>query len=372
MNAVAQQWSDEPIPALCIVRAGLLTTVQDLGRHGLQHLGVVPGGAMDGDAHRIANALVGNPGDTATLECTLLGPTLIAEVDVLVALYGAAFDAKADGMPLPRNRPALLEAGTTLAVGAVAGAGRGARGYLAIAGGFQVPEVLGSRSTYLPARFGGVDGRTMKPGDLLHGVADVAELSTSRFERLVDRGSRPGTIDTTRVRSVRWFAPPVDVPSSGEMTVRVMEGRHHAQFDDASRDAFFGQRWTISPDSNRMGYRFAGPRLTRTRPVDILSEPTCLGTVQVPNDGAPIALMADHQTTGGYPKIAEIASADIGALAQLAPGGRVRFVWCPVEEAEAARIASDAKVRQLLQAILSRYQIAEQALPIAATSSRRK
>jgi allophanate hydrolase subunit 2 len=145
----------------------------------------------------------------------------------------------------------------------------------------------------------------------------------------------------------------LNLPSGGAMHVRAMKGRHHAQFDSASQNTFFGQRWRIAPDSNRMGYRLEGPRLTRTKPVDILSEPTCLGTVQVPNDGAPIALMADRQTTGGYPKIAEIAGADIPGLAQLAPGASVRFVKCSVKEADAARLAADERLRSVLRAIAS-------------------
>ena len=339
-----------PTPTgLRVVRAGLLTSLQDLGRYGLQHFGIVPGGAMDPVAHRIANALVGNPADAATLECTVLGPTLVAEDDALIALYGAAFDAKADGLPFPRNRPVLIKAGTTLATGATS---KGARAYLAIAGGFQVVAVLGSRSTYVPAQFGGLAGRPVKPGDVLHGVTDLAQLSASRFEHLT---RRQAAIDAARLRTVRWFVPEVTLPSNAEMTVRAMEGRHHAQFDEASRDAFFAERWRISPDSNRMGYRLLGPRLTRTKPADILSEPTCLGTVQVPNDGAPIALMADHQTTGGYPKIAEIAGVDIPGLAQLAPGGSVRFVRCSLDEAEAARLDAEAKVRQLLQGLAWNY-----------------
>ena len=343
-------------PAFRVVRAGLLTTLQDLGRYGLQHFGIVPGGAMDAVAHRIANALVGNSVDAATLECTMRGPTLVAEDDALIALYGAAFDATADGHALPCNRPVLIKIGTTLAIGTTGAPGQGARAYLAIAGGFQVPAVLGSRSTYLPAGFGGLSGRALKAGDVLDGVPDLKQLSASRSQHLVQSQTPTGT---ARPRSVRWFAPVLNRLPTGEMTVRAMEGRHYSQFDTASRDAFFGERWRIAPDSNRMGYRLAGPRLARKRDAlaDILSEPTCLGTIQVPNDGAPIALMADHQTTGGYPKIAEITSADMPGLAQLAPGGSVRFVRCSLDEAEAARLAAEAKVRQLLEGLAWNYEM---------------
>ncbi len=328
-----------------IVRAGLLTTIQDLGRYGLQHMGIVPGGAMDPVAHRIANALVGNPAQAATLECTVLGPDLILGHDALIALYGAAFNAKIGGLPLPLNRPVLVKAGSTLKTGS---AGRGARAYLAIAGGFEVAEVLGSRSTYIPAGFGGLEGRALKAGDRLPGIADLARVSAARFARIVRRN---GGVERSGFSSVRWHAPELTLPFGAGLSVRAMEGRHFQQFDSTSREAFFGHIWRVSSDSNRMGYRLTGPRLTRTKPVEILSEPTCLGTVQVPNDGTPIALMADHQTTGGYPKIAEIAGVDIPGLAQLAPGGSVRFIACSLEEAEAARKGAQARVRTVVQAI---------------------
>jgi antagonist of KipI len=327
-----------------VLRPGLLTSLQDLGRYGLQHLGIVPCGAMDPVAHRIANALVGNPATAATLECTVLGPELVFGRDSLIALYGATFEAKVDRKPFPRNRPVFIKAGTVLATGA---ASRGARAYLAIAGGFRVPEVLGSLSTYIPAGFGGLAGRALKAGDVIPGASDLRDLSAARFAKI----ARRGTHEVAGVRTVRWSAPELTLPYGDGFTVRAMEGRHYAQFDSASKDAFFGETWKVSPDSNRMGYRLKGPQLARSKAVEILSEPTCLGTVQVPNDGTPIALMADHQTTGGYPKIAEIAGVDIPGLAQLAPGGQVRFVRCTVAEAEAARRTMQAQVRSVEQSL---------------------
>lgn len=320
-----------------VLRAGVLTTVQDLGRYGMQHLGIVPGGAMDVTSHRVANALVGNAGDAATLECTILGPALIFGRDSLVALYGAAFDAKVGKQPFPRNRPVLLAAGSALAIGSAV---RGARAYLAIAGGFRVPEVLGSRSTYLPAAFGGLAGRALKAGDRIATADDLDTLSKARFQALARGGASGGP----ELRSFQWAAPEPTLPLDGGFAVRALEGRHFAQFDAAAQAAFYGEIWRVSADSNRMGYRLAGPALTRRRAVEILSEPTCLGTIQVPNDGTPIALMADHQTTGGYPKIAEIAGVGIGDLAQLAPGGSVRFLKCTLQEAVAARRQAQARL----------------------------
>ncbi len=327
-----------------VERPGMLTTVQDLGRPGLQHLGIVPCGAMDPVGHRIANALVGNPAAMATLEWTVLGPELIFGRECLIAMYGAPFEARIGAELLPMNRPVLVSAGSVLTGGTVL---RGARAYLAIAGGFGVPEVLGSRSTYVPAGFGGLSGRALKTGDVLAGAGNLRELSEFRFARV----SRKGVVPLTRLRTVRWSAPDLNLPYGGTLAVRAMEGRHCGHFEPASREAFFAETWRVSPDSNRMGYRLVGPRLTRTRAVEILSEPTCLGTVQVPNDGTPIALMADHQTTGGYPKIAEIAGADIPGLAQLAPGGNVRFIKCTLQEAQAARHGAGERLRAVLQAI---------------------
>lgn len=333
-----------------VLRPGLLTTVQDLGRYGLQHLGIVPCGAMDSYAHRMANALVGNGEASATLECTIVGPELAFEEDALVALYGAELRGKAED--LPASRPVLVPANTRIALGSAV---RGSRAYLAIAGGFAAEAVLGSRSTYVPAQFGGHEGRALRSGDLLATAAELGALSRERFARLGP------SVAAGSARTVRWSAPALTLPPASELVVRAMQGRHAAQFDEASLDAFHAHAWRVSPASNRMGYRLEGPRLKRRRELEVLSEPTCLGTVQVPNDGTPIVLMADHQTTGGYPKIAEVASADVPALAQLAPGGLVRFLPCSVERAQQAEDKLLARFRAVRDAVLTRYSLQEHA-----------
>jgi antagonist of KipI len=308
-----------------VLRPGLLMTVQDLGRHGLQHVGLCPGGAMDPVMLRLANALVGNEQGAAALEITVLGPDLHFERDTLVALVGAEFEAD-----IPVNRPVLVAAGGQVSVSRAV---RGARGYLAVAGGIAVEPVLGSRSTYLPGRFGGLDGRVLKRGDVLPLAADSAKLAQERFERLKSK----------RGASVRWSVPPLTVPDREPIVVHAIEGEHFADFDAAMQRVFFDTVWKIAPDSNRMGYRLAGPPLTRVKKDEILSAPTCLGSVQVPANGVPIALMADHQTTGGYPRIAEIASADVPRLAQIAPGGTLHFARCGLDMA--AELRKDAKTR---------------------------
>ncbi len=332
---------------LAVVRPGMLTTVQDRGRHGLQHLGVVPGGAMDQVANGIANALVGNPAHAATLEFTLLGPELQFGGEALIALCGARFDASLNGSRLPLDRPVLVPAGARLSVGR---ARLGCRGYLAIAGGIAVDQVLGSRSTYLPAGFGGLGGRALLAADTIPLAGDAVSLARERFEALgqaVAAGSG--------MLSVRWFAPPLTVLNAGTLEFAALPGRHYEQFTAQSQAAFFESAWRVSPDSNRMGFRLTGPKLETSGKLEIISEPTCLGTVQVPANGAPIVLMADHQTTGGYPKIAELASVDIPAFAQLAPGAELRFTRCTLEEARERRTAARSVLAAVMRSIATEY-----------------
>jgi antagonist of KipI len=317
-----------------VLRPGLLSTLQDHGRHGLQHVGLCPGGAMDPIALALANALVGNERDEAALEMTVIGPQLAFEEDTLVALCGAEFDGS-----FPHNRPVLAPAGSRFNVGRAV---RGARAYLAVAGGFAVEPVLGSRSTFLPGAFGGFEGRALRHGDLL----PLRDVSASR---------KFSTLKKTRNGSVRWSAPPLTLPDREPILLHVIEGQHYGSFEPAAQRAFYEAVWRISPDSNRMGFRLGGPALARAENDEILSGPTCLGTVQVPANGVPIALMADHQTTGGYPHIAEIVSADVPRLAQLAPGGTVHFTRCDLGMAAELRHHMDERLSAALRGIAWNY-----------------
>jgi biotin-dependent carboxylase-like uncharacterized protein len=317
-----------------VLRPGLLSTIQDRGRHGLQHVGLCPGGAMDPVALALANALVGNASDEAALEITVIGPELEFEEASLVAVCGAEFKGS-----FPHNRPVLAPAGSRYNVGRAV---RGARAYLAVAGGFAVEPVLGSRSTFLPGQFGGFQGRALRHGDMLplrHAAA------CGKFSSL----------KKTRDGSVRWSAPPLTLPDREPVLLHVLEGQHFGSFEPAAQRAFFEAVWRISPDSNRMGFRLAGPALARAENDEVLSGPTCLGTVQVPANGVPIVLMADHQTTGGYPRIAEIASADVPRLAQLAPGGTVHFARCDLGMAAELRHHMNERLAAALRGIAWNY-----------------
>jgi antagonist of KipI len=329
-----------------VLRSGVLATVQDLGRRGLQHLAIVPGGAMDAVSHRLANALVGNFRDAATLEIALAGPELAFERDALIALHGGRFEPRLDGSPMPVSRPVLLRAGAKLRIGRAA---EGAFAYLAVAGGIDVPVVLGGRSTFLPGGFGGLGGRVVSAGATIPLADEVEAISAARFDRVV-RGGRTEEVAGTSARSVRWFAPMMTLAATDPLVVRVVDGVHAELFEDATRAALVTERWRVAPDSNRMGYRLLGPKLALRAPRDIVSQAVCLGTVQVPGGGQPIVLMADHQTTGGYPRIAEVISADLPRLAQAAPGSAVvRFERVSLEEADAARSDFARRVDELLE-----------------------
>ena len=320
-----------------ILRPGLLMTVQDLGRHGHQHVGLCPGGAMDPMSLKLANALVKNDVGAAALELTVLGPDLEFERDTLIALVGAEFETD-----FPINRPVLVQKGSHISISRAA---RGARGYLAVAGGIAVEPVLGSRSTYLPGAFGGVEGRVLKRGDSIPLAENSEQLSQERFQALKHK----------RGNSVRWHVPSITVPDREPIVLHALEGEHFGDFDANMQRAFFDTIWRVTPDSNRMGYRLAGPPITRSKKDEILSAPTCLGTVQVPANGVPIALMADHQTTGGYPRIAEIASADVPRLAQIAPGGTLHFARCGLDMAAELRKDMRERVNGVLHGISGEY-----------------
>ncbi len=336
--------------SVLVERPGMLTTVQDCGRHGWQHVGVVSGGAMDCESLQLANALVGNEPGLAALEITLRGPTLLFLEDTLVALAGAQLSTRvmSNGrdLPCPLNRPVLLSAGARLSISQ---AQHGFRAYLAMAGGIDVAPTLGSRCTYLAAAMGGFEGRALQKGDWLPLAPDARALAHARFDLLVS--DHAATTTPSPLQSVRWSVAPRSLPRDEATVVRCVDGHHRHLFTPEALSAFEAGTYRISPQSNRMGYRMLGARLDRAQPGDILSEPTALGTVQVPADGSPIVLMADHQTTGGYAKIAEVASADIARLAQLRPGLEVRFARCTLVEARALAQAAHRAQHVALQAI---------------------
>ena len=325
-----------------VLHPGLLATVQDTGRRGHQHEGIPVAGAMDDVALRVANLLVGNEENAAAMECTLVGPTVRFDEHILIALTGGDLGISANGTPLPLWRPICLPAGATMSA---ASAVRGCRGYIAVAGGFDVPRVLGSRSTYLRAALGGTDGHAVRRGDVLP-IGTPSELS----RRIATAVSNAAGRD--RVAVAHWAASPALIPFyASSSVIRVVEGEHTKLLTAASIEELWNAEFRVGAQSDRMGYRLEGVSLELSGPKELLSEAVAFGTVQLPPNGNPIILMADRQTTGGYPRIGEVATVDLPLLAQLRPGDRLRFRPIPIEEAQRLYVAREANIAQARAAV---------------------
>ncbi|MBI1396580.1 MAG: 5-oxoprolinase/urea amidolyase family protein [Betaproteobacteria bacterium] len=332
--------------SIVVVRPGLLTTLQDLGRPGHQHLGVPVNGAMDQISHRLANMLVGNDESEATLELTLNGPTLEFRTDAVIALCGAAMPSDGGGEEVPWWRPVRVPAGTTITIGRPE---IGCRAYLAVAGGFDVPAVLGSRATALTGGYGGFRGRALKKGDVL-ALRSPQEAQTVRWVRLLVRHHRGLAYPNWSVSRARM---PYRVQPQ---TVRVVPGRHWQTFPVAAREQLTRALYRVALDSNRMGYRLEGAPLEARRGSDVLSEAVVMGAVQIPSGGDPIVLMADRQTTGGYPVIAVVAGIDLPVMAQIAPGEDVQFRMTTIEESYEAAAEREHQLGRVKQALDARLQ----------------
>ncbi len=325
---------------LRIVTPGLFTTVQDLGRVGHQRDGVPAGGAMDRLALRVGNLLVGNDDGDAALETTLLGPAIAFDEETLIAVTGADSGVTIDGQPLPPYHPALLPAGATLHCNREI---RGCRSYVAIAGGVDVPTVFGSRSTYVRASFGGCSGRALRAGDVLPlGEPGALSQRIARSLRAEGNALRVATWSAARALRARL---------ADRAVVRLIPGAHLERLDADSRARLFEAEFRVSASSDRMGDRLDGVELALREPLELLSEAVAFGTVQLPPDGHPIILMADRQTTGGYPRLGEVASVDLPVVAQARPGDVLRFRAISLEEAQHADLLRDAELSQARVAI---------------------
>jgi biotin-dependent carboxylase-like uncharacterized protein len=284
-----------------VLKPGLLTTIQDLGRAGHAHLGVPRSGALDVASLILANRLVGNPDNAAGLETTLTGVSLRAELPTAAAVTGAPARVTVDGRPVEFGNPFQVPAGAVVQVGV---ATAGVRSYVAFAGGVTVAPVLGSRSTDTLAGLG--------PPPLRAGF--VFPLGRSM----------PDPLPASMVDQAR-LGPASPTAASDGIRLRVRLGPRHDWFSLTARDAFLAGPYTLSVKSNRVGARLTGPTLRRTVGGELPSEGIVLGAVQVPSDGQPLVFLADHPTTGGYPVIGVVAAADLPLLAQARPGTTVRF-----------------------------------------------
>lgn len=316
---------ENPCPGeIRVLSPGLLITVQDAGRVGYLQYGFQTSGALDRPAMELANLLVGNAPGEAVLECTLKGPELEFRCGCAVAVTGCDMGASLGGAAAPFAAAFEAKAGDILKFGF---AKSGCRAYVAFAGGIGVPAVMGSRSTNLRCGIGGFEGRALRAGDLLPLAAPRAGLPG-----LGERCASP--------RGVLGAAPP---EPGGIVALRAVPGPQDDYFTPEGLKTFFGEVYTVTSRSDRMGCRLEGPEIGSRSGVDILSDGIPLGAVQVPSSGKPIVMLADRQTTGGYAKIATVVSADLPRLAQCRAGDRIRFEKIGVEEAQAlARRQRDA------------------------------
>jgi antagonist of KipI len=327
--------------SVTVLKPGMLSTVQDQGRTGFQHLGVPVSGAMDFDSHRIANILAANASKEATLELTLRGPSLRFEQDALIALCGAELSPTIDGMPAPEGKAVRVRAGTVLDFGRALA---GCRCYLAIHGGFDVPVVMGSRSTYDTARLGGLEGRALRKTDVL----PVGAATANAYPGLAQQLARSSHSFSTTKWAVNQH---IEQLRRAPQRVRILAGRHWDAFPTTSREVLTSCEFRIAADSNRMGCRLEGEHLVMGGPAEILSEAVTFGTIQVPPSGKPIVLMADRQTVGGYPKIAEVATVDLHLLAQLRPGERLRFELTSLAQAQALWLKREREIITIREAV---------------------
>lgn len=306
-----------------VLETGLLDTIQDAGRPDLAPLGVPPGGACDPWGLAVANALAGNAPDAPALEMTVAGPSLLAQAACVVALAGADLGGRlvGEGRPLAPGTAHLVRAGDRLVF--AGGDGGGARAYLALAGGIDVPRVLGSASTCLAGGFGGIEGRPLRAGD-----------------RLVP--ARAGDLSAA---GRRWpAAVPLGPPHDPDLAspVRVVPGPHADRFAPGTLETLLATAWEVDPRSDRTGLRLTGPPLPGADTGELVSLPMTWGAVQVPPDGRPIVLLADHPTVGGYPVLAVAVRADRPLLGQLCPGDPVRFELTSIDRARTAARAEHA------------------------------
>jgi antagonist of KipI len=312
-----------------VVKPGMLSQLQDLGRHGYQHLGVPVGGAMDEWSHRMANLLAGNAEDAATLEIVMMGPSLRFQTATEIAITGADLSPTVNGAPVAMNRRLETPAGAQLDFGRRV---NGMWSYLAVRGGFAATPVMGSRSAYVRGGFGGHEGRALRKDDQLE------------------------TFDTAPAGR----APLLEIPSSlppmnpgSVVSLRIVPGEQWSNFGTDAQGLLSRAIYRISLKSDRMGYRLEGPALLRTDPRELISEAVNSGTIQVPPDGQPIVLMAERQTTGGYPKVAHVIGVDLPQLAQMAPQQELRFVPVTLEEAQNLYLERELKLAALREALRS-------------------
>jgi len=307
--------------AVIVEKGGVLTTIQDSGRFGYEKYGLSTSGPMDWDAFQLANILVGNEPNTSALEITVLGPTLRFDAPAVIAVTGGDLSFAINGQTADRCKAIAVVAGDEVSFGMPIS---GCRAYMAFAGGLDIPQVLGSCATDPRYKIGGYQGRRLEKGDVLQLKQTVSALPNMAMRR------------TEPMRL-----------SDGPRKIRVIMGPQDDRFTEQGVSDFQSGIYTVSKDSDRMGYRLQGPVIEHTTDGNIISDGIAIGSIQVPSDGQPIIMMADHQTVGGYTKIATVITVDLPLVGQCKAGDQIGFEIISVDEAQSLLAARRKELREL-------------------------
>lgn len=327
--------------SISVLNPGLLTTIQDLGRIGYQKYGVIVGGAMDTYATRLSNIMVGNDENEAVLEITLIGPSLKLEKGTLFSLTGGNLSPTINEKRVPMGRPVYATRDCVLKFGSCI---KGCRSYLAVAGGFDVPKIMGSKSTYLRAEFGGFNGRSLKKDDVLS--IGVKSLISNKIIKKMENIKGNGYFVSST-----WYMKNFMMQNTDSTVIRVFEDRQFKAVSEESINTFFNSKFNVENQSDRMGYRLSGEKIVLKEKLEMISEEVSVGTIQIPPDGNPIILLADRQTAGGYPKIAHVVSVDIQKIVQLKPNDKITFKKITLKEAERLYFQREKDIVELKKSI---------------------
>lgn len=324
-----------------VINGGFLTSIQDLGRYGYQKYGVVVSGAMDSYSMKLANIIVGNDENEAVLEITMIGPVLNLEKGNLISITGADISPTIDGQKVPMGKAVYINEDCVLKFGKCVS---GCRAYLSVAGGFDVSTIMGSKSTYLRAKLGGMNGRDLKKDDVIN-INEKSELSLNIIKKIKEI-SKKETFNASK-----WHIKNYIEENSKAIVIRVFEDRQTSYLTKDSLLDFFNSSFVIDNKSDRMGYRLNGPKIELKEKIEMISGEVSFGTIQLPPDGNPIILLADRATAGGYPKIAHVAAYDLHKLVQLKPSNNIRFEKITLKEAEKLYMQREKYIEELKKSI---------------------
>lgn len=327
---------------ISISKPGILSTIQDRGRTNYLAQAVPLSGALDSLSARIANIAVGNDEDFATLEYTYAAAEFKAETDILIAYAGDGAYLTADGKKLPSERPVFIPAGRVIKL---TNNPTGATTYLAIAGGFDLPQVLESKSTYLLGHFGGLEGRSLKTGDRLFNPENISFSAQKIMESL----------QGPDVAWPSWYIPRAYFLPADRKKIRIFPAEEFTWFNSDSIISFLSKAFSVGLNSNRMGIQLSGNKISGRKMNELLSTAVCPGTIQVTGNGEMILLMADCQTTGGYPRIGQVAAVDLPLCAQLKPNDSIHFTEISRDDAEILYIEQEKALEKFKLAVESKF-----------------